>query len=133
MPEQPLGKRSGNDQAWNVLPLRPRVFSLIYCVMHLEEFRNSLVSDRPPEELSLSLAALWWDAKGDWTKAHESAQQDEGPAGAWVHAYLHRKEGDLSNAGYWYQWAGKPVPCMSLDKERTEIINSLAGENRRSP
>jgi hypothetical protein len=100
--------------------------------MHLEEFRNSLVSDRPPEELSLSLAALWWDAKGAWKKAHESAQQDEGPAGAWVHAYLHRKEGDLSNAGYWYQRAGKPVPCISLDKEWAEIINSLAGENRRS-
>jgi hypothetical protein len=100
--------------------------------MHLEEFRNSLVSDRPPAELSLSLAALWWDAKGDWKKAHESAQQDEGPAGAWVHAYLHRKEGDLSNAGYWYHRAGKPVPCMSLDKEWAEIMNSLADENQRS-
>ena len=50
---------------------------------------------------------LWWDAKGDWTKAHESAQQDEGPRGAWVHAYLHRKEGDADNAAYWYDRADR--------------------------
>jgi hypothetical protein len=64
---------------------------IIYLHMKLDEFRNSLVDDRPPEKLNLPLAALWWDAKGDWTKAHESAQQDEGPAGAWVHAYLHMR------------------------------------------
>jgi hypothetical protein len=90
------------------------------------------VSDRPPEELSLPLAALWWDAKGDWTKAHESAQQNKRPAGAWVHAYLHRKEGDLSNAGYWYQRAGKPPSRMPPDKEWTEIVNSLLQEDQRS-
>ncbi len=98
----------------------------------MEEFRKSLVSDGPPKELSLPLAALWWDAKGDWTKAHESAQQDEGPGGAWAHAYLHRKEGDLSNAGYWYQRAGKPPARMSLDQEWAEIVNSLLEENQRS-
>ncbi len=100
--------------------------------MNLEEFRNSLVSDRPPKELSLPLAALWWDAKGDWAKAHESAQQDEGPAGTWVHAYLHRKEGDLSNAGYWYQRAGKPQARMSLDQEWAEIASSLVDDKQRS-
>jgi len=99
--------------------------------MNLEEFRNSLVSDRPPKDLSLALLGMWWDAKGEWTKAHESAQQDEGPAGAWVHAYLHRKEGDLSNAEYWYQRAGKPPVRMSLDKEWAEIVNSLVDENAR--
>jgi len=54
--------------------------------MTLQELRDSLRSDEPPEHLSLALAGLWWDAKGDWTRAHESAQQDEGPSGAWVHA-----------------------------------------------
>jgi hypothetical protein len=98
--------------------------------MDLEQFRNFLASDRPPKELSLPLAALWWDAKGDWGKAHESAQQDEGPGGAWVHAYLHRKEGDLSNAGYWYSRTGKPQARMSLDQEWSEIVNALANENR---
>jgi hypothetical protein len=93
--------------------------------MNLEEFRNSLVSDRPPKELSPPLAALWWDAKGDWTRAHESAQQDEEPAGAWVHAYLHCKEGDLSNAGYWYQRAGKPQARIPLAEEWVEIVSSL--------
>jgi hypothetical protein len=95
------------------------------CVMTLEEFRHSLSSDRPPEDLTPSLAALWWDAKGDWTKAHETAQQDEGPAGAWVHAYLHRKEGDVSNAGYWYSRAGKPQARIPFDEEWAEIVNAL--------
>ena len=98
--------------------------------MTLEEFRKSLNGERPPEDLTLALAALWWDAKGDWTKAHESAQQDEGLAGAWVHAYLHRKEGDVSNAGYWYSRAGKAHARMSLDEEWSEIVNALVSENR---
>ena len=100
--------------------------------MNLEEFRKSLTTDRPPEDLNLPLAALWWDAKGDWGKAHESAQEDEAPAGAWVHAYLHRKEGDLSNAGYWYRQAGKPPARVSLDEEWVEIVSSLLEENSRS-
>jgi hypothetical protein len=99
--------------------------------MTVEEFRKSLNGERPPEDLTLSLAALWWDAKGDWTKAHESAQQDEGPAGAWVHAYLHRKEGDLSNTGYWYGRAGKRQAKVSLDEEWTEIVNTLLKEKSR--
>jgi len=101
------------------------------CVMTLEEFHKSLSSERPPEGLTLSLAALWWDAKGDWKKAHESAQQDEGPAGAWVHAYLHRKEGDLSNAGYWYRQAGKPQANVSLEKEWAEIVSSLLDQKHQ--
>ena len=93
--------------------------------MTAQEFRESLELDLPPAELSLALAGLWWAAKGDWTKAHESAQRDEGPAGAWVHAYLHRKEGDLSNAAYWYQRAGKSLAHTSLEKEWDEIVDSL--------
>jgi len=85
--------------------------------VNLRKFRESLHSDKPPRELGLALAALWWEAKGDWTKAHESAQQDEAPPGAWVHAYLHRKEGDSSNAAYWYWRAGKPVARSSLQEE----------------
>jgi hypothetical protein len=95
--------------------------------MNLQEFQNSLSRDDPPKGLSSALAGLWWDAKGDWTKAHESAQQDEGAAGAWVHAYLHRKEGDLSNAAYWYQRAGKPTARNSLQEEWNEITASLLG------
>ncbi|MGE5113221.1 MAG: hypothetical protein ACM3JB_20345 [Acidobacteriaceae bacterium] len=98
--------------------------------MTLEEFRKSLSSERPPEALTLSLTALCWDAKGDWTRAHESAQQDEGPAGAWVHAYLHRKEGELSNAGYWYGRAGKPQARIPPEEEWAQIVSALVNENR---
>lgn len=93
--------------------------------MTLEEFRNSLSQAAPPASLSAALAGLWWDARGDWNKAHESAQQDEGPAGAWVHAYLHRKEGESDNAAYWYERAGKPVPQRSLQDEWEEITGEL--------
>ena len=93
--------------------------------MNLQQFRDSLPGDDPPRDLSHALCGLWWDAKGNWSKAHESAQQDEGPAGAWVHAYLHRKEGDSSNAGYWYQRAGKPPAKVSLDEEWHQIAVAL--------
>jgi hypothetical protein len=95
--------------------------------MNFEQFQTSVADEAPPRELSEALAGLWWDRKGDWAKAHESAQQDGGPAGAWVHAYLHRKEGDLSNAAYWYQRAGKPAATGSLEDEWNEITGSLLG------
>jgi hypothetical protein len=93
--------------------------------MTLQEFRDSLLHDDASKELTPALAGLWWDAKGDWTKAHESAQQDESPAGAWVHAYLHRKEGDFSNAAYWYSRAGKPAARGPLEEEWNEITSAL--------
>ena len=77
--------------------------------MTVDDFRSSLTATEPPTGLTPALAGLWWDAKGDWTRAHESAQQDEGPEGSWVHAYLHRKEGDQDNAAYWHSRAGNPV------------------------
>lgn len=95
--------------------------------MTMQEFRHTLLRDEPPREFSPALAALWWDAKGNWNRAHDSAQQDEGPAGAWVHAYLHRKEGDSSNAGYWYQRAGKASPQRSLEEEWLDITEALLG------
>jgi hypothetical protein len=95
--------------------------------MNLEEFRESLRGEGPPRELSVALAGLWWDAKGNWTRAHQSAQQDEGPSGAWVHAYLHRKEGDSSNAAYWYHRADKSPARSSLEDEWLEILRSLLG------
>ena len=96
--------------------------------MTLQEFRDSLLRDEPPRELSVALAGLWWDAKGDWKRGHESAGQDEGLAGAWVHAYLHRKEGDRSNADYWYGRAGKPAARTSLEQEWLDIAQSLLGD-----
>jgi hypothetical protein len=60
-----------------------------------------MTAAQPPAELTLALAGLWWDAKSDWTRAHESAQRDEGPEGSWVRAYLHRKESDQDNADLW--------------------------------
>ncbi len=83
--------------------------------MNLAEFQLSLKKSSPPSGLSLSLQALWFDAKGGWNEAHELAQKEGGSAGDWVHAYLHRKEGDVSNARYWYGRAGKPVCSSSLE------------------
>jgi hypothetical protein len=93
--------------------------------MTLDNFRKSLAGAKPPVELTQAQAGLWWDAKGDWARAHESAQQDEGPDGSWVHAYLHRKEGDQSNAAYWYRRAGKPVCRELLDAEWLSITRDL--------
>ena len=93
-----------------------------------EQFRESLKGNSPPADLNLALVGLWWDAKGDWTRAHESAQQDEGPAGSWVHAYLHRKEGDSSNAAYWYSRCGRRPSTASLEREWEEIVAGLVGE-----
>ena len=95
--------------------------------MTLDDFRQSLTAIEPPAGLTHALAGLWWDANGDWTRAHESAQQDEGIEGAWVHAYLHRKEGDQSNAAYWYNRAGKPICREPLNAEWLAIVKGLLG------
>jgi hypothetical protein len=94
-------------------------------LMTLQQFRDSLSQDQPPADLEAALAGLWWDAKGDWTRAHDSAQKDEGPAGAWVHAYLHRKEGELANADWWYGRANKTRSPATLDEEWAEIAEAL--------
>ncbi|MBV8436159.1 MAG: hypothetical protein JOY95_01445 [Silvibacterium sp.] len=95
--------------------------------MIFEEFRTSLSAAKPPQNASPLLAALWWDAKGDWAKAHEIAQEIESADAAWVHAYLHRKEGDQGNAGYWYRRAGKPHSRAELAAEWEEIARTFLG------
>jgi len=93
--------------------------------MDLAAFMRTLAGDRPPAGLGLALEALWWDAKGDWQEAHRCAQEQDDASGAWVHAYLHRREGDAANAGYWYRRAGKPAATDALDAEREAIIRAL--------
>ena len=93
--------------------------------MDLAAFRASLAAAAPPPDSSFALRALWLDARGDWDGAHEAAQADGGRAGDWVHAYLHRKEGDPGNAAYWYRRAGKPVCQTSLEEEWAAIAEAL--------
>ena len=93
--------------------------------MNPDKFRASLKLDEAPLGMGAPLTALWWDAKGDWAKAHECAQQSESPDHAWVHAYLHRKEGDIDNARYWYGRAGRSVFSGSLEEEWKEIAKEL--------
>jgi hypothetical protein len=88
-------------------------------------FKQSLSRNEPAENSSVYLTALWYDAKGDWDKAHELIQDLNDKNASWIHAYLHRKEGDRSNAGYWYSRAGKKGSVVSLEKEWEEIVKEL--------
>jgi hypothetical protein len=92
--------------------------------MTLPEFKATLGRATPPP-LAPALLALWHDAKGDWDAAHNTAQAIEDATGAWVHAYLHRKEGDASNAAYWYRRAGKAIAKESLETEWESIVTAL--------
>jgi hypothetical protein len=99
-------------------------------VVKVADFRASLSGAEPAPNLDAPLAALWWAAKGDWNKAHSIAQHEETSDAAWVHAYLHRVEGDLGNAGYWYRRAGKPVASGSLEAEWEQIVQTLLASGR---
>jgi hypothetical protein len=90
----------------------------------VDEFRSTLAAAGPPP-VSPLLIALWYDARGDWAEAHRRAQEVEGAEGAWVHAYLHRKEGDLSNARYWYRRATQPEATDALEAEWARIVSAL--------
>lgn len=92
----------------------------------LDEFRNSVSASAPPKDSGPALQALWWLAKDDWNKAHECVQGHEGEADCdWVHAHLHRQEGDLSNAGYWYRRARRPVATGPLREEWEAVAQEL--------
>ncbi len=100
--------------------------------MDFTEFERSLIEEQPPAELPLLVQALWWDARGDWGRAHTIAQDVDDQDGAWVHAYLHRREGDAANAGYWYRRAGKPnaTEPLSFDRERETIVTALLARGK---
>jgi hypothetical protein len=93
-----------------------------------DAFDRTLSQNEPPRELSAPLAALWWAKKNDWDKAHRLVMDDAGREAAWVHAYLHRVEGDLGNAAYWYRQARKPTAEGALDDEWAAIVADLLGQ-----
>jgi hypothetical protein len=98
--------------------------------MTMADFKSSLSSSAPAPGVSPPLAALWWAAKGNWTRAHEIVQDEEGVDAAWVHAYLHRGEGDLGNAGYWYRRAGKPVATGTVEDEWEQMVSTMLDEQK---
>ena len=93
--------------------------------MTLEEFRSTLEQDAAPPDLPPALKAMWEDAKGNWAAAHEIAQAIEDTTGSWIHAYLHRKEGEPGNAGYWYRRASQPPANDTLEEEWERIVSRL--------
>jgi hypothetical protein len=98
--------------------------------MTLEDFRGTLRSDNPPAGLTSPLLALWHDGRGNWEEAHRIAQDIDDEFGCWVHAYLHRKEGDLENARYRYRRAERPAASGSLEAEWAEIVSTFLQPDR---
>lgn len=94
--------------------------------MDLAQFQQSLGQARPPDGLNPCLLSLWWAGKGEWEQAHSIAQDVASADGSWVHAYLHRAEGDQANAAYWYRQAGKPVqtPRSQTQEEEWAAISA---------
>ena len=88
----------------------------------LTEFKDSLNSEQPINGLSVQLKSLWYDGKGDWHQAHAQVDKLTDKESAWVHAYLHRKEGDIGNADYWYGKAQQTRPKVSLDEEWEALV-----------
>ncbi|GJM28098.1 MAG: hypothetical protein DHS20C17_07330 [Cyclobacteriaceae bacterium] len=107
------------------LPLKSPCLDETISIMDYQEFIQSLDQSIPPDLSNPLLLALWYDAKGDWSKAHNIAQDISGTMGSWMHAYLHRKEGDLSNAAYWYSRAARELPEYSLEMEWKELVKEI--------
>ena len=101
--------------------------------MTLAEFKQSQSKARPPAGLSVALTALWWAGKDDWDKAHTIVMDEGGKDCAWVHAYLHRVEGDADNARYWYKQAGKPAASGPLPIEWAAITTDLLSRQSGTP
>jgi hypothetical protein len=93
--------------------------------MNSDQFKASIANDAPDTNLTAPLAALWWDAKGHWARAHELVDELETREGMAVHAYLHRKEGSDSNADYWYRRSGRDFHRPTLDAEWAALIEGL--------
>ena len=93
--------------------------------MTLQSFKESLSAIQPPAESTPYIKALWYDANGNWNEAHNLIQDIKNANASWIHAYLHRKEGDISNADYWYSKAGKKRPSVPLEIEWEQIANAL--------
>jgi hypothetical protein len=92
----------------------------------IDAFRSSVSAEMPPPDIGPALQALWWLLRGDWARAHECVQQQEGePDCDWVHAHLHRQEGDMRNASGWYQRAGRPVPSVPLQVEWSVLATEM--------
>ena len=93
--------------------------------MQMQEFHDSVKLNEPPQDLPAPLEALWWDAKGDWARAHGLVDELETAEGMAVHAYLHRKEGVAWNAEYWYRRAGRRFHRATLEEEWTALVEGL--------
>lgn len=98
--------------------------------MTLDEFVKSVATQSPPAQLSETLTSLWWDRKGDWDKAHAIAQNIPTVQGSAVHAYLHREEGVLWNADYWYSRAGRRRPTITLEAEWRRLVEEMLNSDR---
>ena len=93
--------------------------------MHFEAFKDSLSAERPPQGLDTVLEALWYAGKDNWDKAHDMVDGLPSNNASWVHAYLHRWEGDQWNANYWYRRAGKTMPSFTLEEEWEQLVQAL--------
>jgi hypothetical protein len=99
-------------------------------VVNAAVFKSSLANAAPAPSLAPPLIALWWAGKGDWDKAHAVVMKEDSKDAAWVHAYLHRLEGDLGNAGYWYRRAGRPTATNALEIEWDKIVAILLADEK---
>ena len=96
--------------------------------MDIDSLKKSLVNNTPPSDISVYVKSLWYDAKNDWDQAHELIQDIPDKNASWIHAYLHRKEGDIGNADYWYAQAGKKRSSVSLSEEWEQIVSEFLKE-----